>query len=151
MTIWKKRKIGGFSLVELMVVVAIIGILASLALPRFRTFQAKARQTEAKNNLMNIYSLQEAYFADKGEYFNGLDVKPCPDGNATGGNPLGFVLNPCKTARYTYTTTGSKTEWTATATAPSETILPGCNGKSDVWTIDMNKNLDAKTDVTKEC
>jgi type IV pilus assembly protein PilA len=42
--IWKKDD--GFSLVELMIVVAIIGILAGLAVPKFNLFQAKARQAE---------------------------------------------------------------------------------------------------------
>ncbi|MCX6130635.1 MAG: prepilin-type N-terminal cleavage/methylation domain-containing protein, partial [Proteobacteria bacterium] len=39
----------GFSLVELMIVVGIIGILSTLALPRFKQFQAKAKMGEAKN------------------------------------------------------------------------------------------------------
>ena len=46
----------GFSLVELMVVVAIIGILAAVAIPQFSKFQARARQSEAKTHLTTIYT-----------------------------------------------------------------------------------------------
>lgn len=51
----------GFSLVELMVVVAIIGILASVAIPSVNKYMAKARQTEAKTNLASIYSANKAF------------------------------------------------------------------------------------------
>lgn len=54
----------GFSLVELMVVVAIIGILASIAIPSINKYMAKARQSEAKTNLSSLYTSEKAFFAE---------------------------------------------------------------------------------------
>ena len=61
------RSSTGFSIVELMVVVVILGGLASLAMPRLRAFIAKSRQAEAKNMLTQIHTLQMSYqnFHDK--------------------------------------------------------------------------------------
>ena len=56
----------GFSLVELMVVVGIMGILASLAIPRFQTYQAKAKRTEAQSLLGQIFTLMTVNYNDYG-------------------------------------------------------------------------------------
>lgn len=58
----------GFSLVELMVVVAIIGILASLAIPSVGKYMAKARQSEAKTQLSSLYTAEKAFFAEYTAY-----------------------------------------------------------------------------------
>lgn len=52
------RSTEGFTLVELMVVVAIIGVLTSVAIPNFRRYQAKSKTSEAKIQLAGIYSAQ---------------------------------------------------------------------------------------------
>ena len=54
----KLRSKKGFTLIELMIVVAIIGILAAIAIPNFLRFQAKSKQSEAKGNLGGIYTAE---------------------------------------------------------------------------------------------
>ena len=59
-----KQNQKGFSLVELMVVVAIIGILAAVAVPSVNKYMAKARQSEAKANLSAYYGAQKIFYTD---------------------------------------------------------------------------------------
>ena len=63
----------GFTLVELMVVVAIIGILSSVAIPNFRKYQAKAKTSEAKVQLAAAYTAEQAFFGDFGIFGTCLD------------------------------------------------------------------------------
>jgi type IV pilus assembly protein PilA len=60
-----RKSAKGFTLIELMIVVAIIGILAAIAIPNFLKFQAKARQSEVKTALAAVFTAQTAYYAEK--------------------------------------------------------------------------------------
>lgn len=87
-------KRSGFTLIELMVVVAIIGLLAVIAIPSFTGYIAKAKRAEAYINLSSLYAAEKAYWAEHGTYTTnisgpgGLGWKP--DGYKGGGEKERF-------------------------------------------------------------
>lgn len=79
-----KGNSSGFTLVELMVVVAIIGILSSVAIPSFKRYQSKAKTSEAKLHLASIYSAEVSFFSDADSYMTCLaDMGYDPSNTAT--------------------------------------------------------------------
>lgn len=90
----------GFSLVELMVVIVIIGILASLAIPRFMGVTDKAKLSEFKPVLKQAITLYNAYYQEKETFIT-------PTGNITAGNQdIGFDL-PDGESRFEYSSVES--------------------------------------------
>ena len=63
-----KKSLGGFTIVELLIVIIIIGILAALVIVTYRGIQQKARDTERKTDINALHGQLEAYSAETGKY-----------------------------------------------------------------------------------
>ncbi len=151
----KKHGERGFSLVELMIVVGIIGVLATLALPRFKQFQAKAKMGEAKNILSHLYTLEQTYTLDNNQYLAmgsmgaGLSTlsgsNTCTATSVTGAPDLGFTIDPCVSnaplPRFSYsiTTSNGNSNFLATALTGAGAVNRVCPG---------NGNLAIKVTIT---
>lgn len=120
-----KKVAKGFTLIELMIVVAIIGILAAIAVPNFLKFQCRAKQSEAKSNLKSIFVSQESWRAENDQY--GVDFL------TIGWEPKGDAGK----IRYDYTNAAAADTFTATATGNAiDSELTG-----NTWTINQNNQL----------
>jgi type IV pilus assembly protein PilA len=122
-----KKLAKGFTLIELMIVVAIIGILAAIAIPNFVKFQCRSKQSEAKGNLKAMYVAEESYRAE----FDAYTTSNCGTASCNTSNQIGFAPKGAK-IRYDYSQGTAAAAFTgkATALAAFATELSG-----DAWQI----------------
>lgn len=127
-----RKKQDGFTIVELLIVIVVIGILAALVLNTFGNIQARARDTERKTDVNGIHSQLEVYHADNGYYpilsdvtasnLSGLDAEALidPSGvNVTAGSG-DYVYAPTVSGGGACTTAGLCVSYTLTATMEQE-------------------------------
>jgi prepilin-type N-terminal cleavage/methylation domain-containing protein len=79
----RSRKSAGFTLIELMIVVGLIGAMSAIAIPNFLQYQARSRRSEAWVNVSGMVRAQKSYFAEK-DAFHDSDA-PWPDYTLNGG------------------------------------------------------------------
>ena len=115
----KKNSEKGFTLVELLVVIIIIGILAAIALPNFLSQGAKAKQTEAKQNIGLVNRVQTAYRSENNAFATSFDIL------ATG--TLSGTVD-ATTTNYTYKLSPTQDSNQITATSTADTALKAYSG-----------------------
>lgn len=94
----KQRLMSGFTLVELMIVVAIVGILAAVAYPSYQESIARSRRADAKAVLMENAQFMERYFTQNNTYLNAvLPVTEAPKDGATKYYDITFSPAPART------------------------------------------------------
>src|SRR3954466_5378990 len=77
-----KSRRRGFTLIELLIVVVIIGLPASIAIPRFNSVKARAHVATMQTSLKNLGEAEESFFAEHSEYTSDLDslnFRPAPE------------------------------------------------------------------------
>ncbi|MCF7799477.1 prepilin-type N-terminal cleavage/methylation domain-containing protein [Candidatus Babeliales bacterium] len=142
-----------FSLIELMIVVAIIAFLATISIPKYFSYYAKAKQAEVAINLASLHTAQQSYWAEHGKYTNALsgpdslNWKPQGNFNYTYGfnfsgaqEGVNFFTGKLKAPKDSLGQT-NLTEQGFVAGAAAD--ITGKN-KMDLWQIDQDRNIEHK-------
>ena len=142
MKLKRRRGEKGYTLIELFVVVVIIGVIATLAIPRFMQSTAKTKQSEAQLILKQVYEMQRAYRQETDTYYpsDGSTIVVQP-----GGDFGRLDVEVMASARYSYSITATRTSFVATAGSKGATGLDD-DATLDVWTIDQTGTLTCVSD-----
>jgi type IV pilus assembly protein PilE len=115
------REATGFTLIEPMIVIVVIGVLVTIGIPSYRQYSMRAQRTEAKSALLLVATAQERFYLQNNTYTNDLAA-------------LGFPTGQSENGVYTLAVAGaSTTAYTATATP---TAGGGTNG------VDQTRDAD---------
>ena len=152
-------KKNAFTLIELMIVVAIIAFLSAISVPQYFKYQAKARQAEVSMNLASLHTAMQSYYAEHGRYTNVLwgenSVGWKPEGYQGGGKKenfyytYGFHFPGAQEGVHYFTgkLETSKDELAETRADNDNFVIAAAGriaskDKIDVWRIDENRKIE---------
>lgn len=131
-----RNRIAGFTLIELMIVVVVIGVLATIAVPSYRQYSIRAQRTEAKSALLQLAANQERFYTRNGNTYV-TDLASINMSATTEGNR--YVLR---------VTSADASAFTATATA---TARMADDADCQVFTINSEGQRTASPDPRGDC
>lgn len=140
-----RTRTAGFTLIELMITVAILGILSAVAMPSYKSYIRRGQQPEAFNTLSDYRTKMEQYYQDNRNY--GSAASKCADSTTASS----WNTFPTSLKYFTYTcaadtAAGDSTQQSYLITA---TGITGTQVAGDVYTIDQNGNRKTTTFKSK--
>ena len=127
----------GFTLIELMIVVLIVGVLASVAFPAYTNYSTKTKRALAKSQLSQIASRQEMFFADNKRYADHLAELGMSAKEITINASSAEVSSSAKDAIYTLSLTDTGTR---TFTANATPLNAQADNDKDCATMTLNQS-----------
>ena len=117
----------GFTLIELMIVVAIVGIIGAIAFPSYDSYMKKSRRADAKVGMAKIADRQERYYIANNTYTTTI-------------TDLGFTDNQSENGYYTFalSTTNASANYTITATAQGAQVNDNDTSAGDCTTMTLD-------------